>query len=177
MSPPGREEFERLVLPLRRDLHYAALAFAGREADASDLAQDALLKAWRSWSTFTRSDNLKGWLFTILRNAWLDRCRARRAEPVPLDFSEQGPAAPDPRPLPEPLPAGLLAALDSLSRTHRLLVLLADVEGLKYREIAELLAIPIGSVMSGLHHARSRLKRALLGDAWPSPEKGAPRRG
>ncbi len=162
---PDRERFERLVLPLQRDLAFAARAFARQEADAADLVQETLLKAWRSFESFNRGDHLKAWLFTILRNTWLDRCRSRKQEPAGLipEAEQALPAPPGkPRALPEAFSGDLLEALNALSRFHRLLLLLADVEDLRYREIAEVLGVPIGSVMSGLHHARGNLKRELL---------------
>lgn len=153
-----RRDFERLALPLQNGLYAAARAFCGQDADAQDLLQETWLRAWRAFATFDRS-NPKAWLFTILRNAHLDRCRRRRLEPVSLDPERPSPAAP---PAPSPaLPDHLHAALRRLSPTHQLLLLLSDVEGLRYREIADVLGCPIGSVMSGLHHARARLRAEL----------------
>ncbi len=162
--PPSREEFERLALPLRNDLWFAALALARQEADALDLLQEAYLKAWRGWSTFTRGDNVKAWLFTILRHAWLDRCRRKRLEPAPLDPGPEPPGEPAPAApaLEEALPDDLLSSLRELSPSHQMLLLLCDIEGLSYKEIAEAMGIPIGSVMSGLHNARTRLREKLL---------------
>ena len=157
-----RVGFERLVLPLQDSLFHAALAMTRREADALDLVQDALLKAWRSAGSFNRGDNLKAWLFTILRNAYLDRCRTRRAEPAPLEDTA-GPLDTDAAPaaLEEILPDELLRALRGLTPAHQLLLQLCDLEGLSYREIADVLGCPLGSVMSGLHNARTRLREKL----------------
>ncbi len=158
----SRADFERLVLPLQDDLFHAALAMTRREADALDLVQDALLKAWRSAASFNRGDNLKAWLFTILRNAYLDRCRARRLEPVALEDAGDPPAPATPLPaFEEALPDELLRALRELSPAHQLLLQLCDLEGLSYKEIADVLGCPIGSVMSGLHNARTRLREKL----------------
>jgi RNA polymerase sigma-70 factor (ECF subfamily) len=160
-----REAFERLVLPLQADLAFAARAMAGQEADAADLVQETLMKAWRSWDSFSPGTRLRPWIFTILRNCHLDRCRARKLRPLALE-PEAEPASSGPLPasrsLPEGFSSGLLAALRSLSPFHQLLLLLADVEDLRYREIAEVLGVPLGTVMSGLHHARTRLKLRLL---------------
>lgn len=154
----ARADFARRVLPLERDLYFGALALAGNEADALDLVQDALLRAWRGFATYARDENLKAWLFTILRHAWTDRCRRRRLEPAPLDpeIEVPSPAAPDARYSDE-----ILRALRALSPSHQLLVLLCDVESLSYKEIAAALDIPIGSVMSGLHNARRKLRDLL----------------
>jgi RNA polymerase sigma-70 factor (ECF subfamily) len=161
----SRAEFERRVLPLELDLYAGALALAGQEADALDLVQETLLRAFRSFASFDRGENLKAWLFTILRNAFLDRCRRKRLEPEALAPGTPLPAAPGPEPPPsleDALPDELLASLRSLSPSHQLLLLLCDIEGLRYREIAGVLDWPIGSVMSGLHNARTRLREALL---------------
>ncbi len=159
-----REDFERLALPLQKDLHFAALALTRREADALDLVQEALLKAWRAFHLFNRGDNIKAWLFTILRNAYLDRCRQRRLEPRLLSPADEAVPAPDGAPLDleRLLPDRLLGAIRRLSGAHQVLLLLRDIEGLSYREIADVLGCPIGSVMSGLHNARTRLKEALV---------------
>jgi RNA polymerase sigma factor (sigma-70 family) len=88
---------------------------------------------------------------------YFDRCRRRRLEPVRLEPESDPPAAPGPPLAPETLVSeDLLAALERLSPAHRLLILLRDIEGLSYREIAEALGCPLGSVMSGLHNARTR---------------------
>jgi RNA polymerase sigma-70 factor (ECF subfamily) len=157
--PADAERFERLVLPLRSGLHFAARALTGNDADADDLLQDTLLKAWRSFDTFNRGDNLKAWLYTILRHAWLDRCRHRKLEPKALDPDADLVAAP--APAETALSGDLLAALRRLSPFHQTLLLLCDIEGLRYREIADALGIPIGTVMSGLHNARNRLREQL----------------
>lgn len=156
-----REEFERRALPLQNDLYFAALALARSEADALDLLQDAWLKAWRGFADFRpEGGGFKAWMFTILRNAYLDRCRARKLEPVTFDVSEdlvEGPGAAELSFRDDEL----LRALQSLSPRHRLLVLLCDIEGLTYSEIADVLGCPMGSVMSGLFNARANLRRAL----------------
>jgi RNA polymerase sigma-70 factor, ECF subfamily len=170
----SRAEFERRVLPLQDDLFHAALALTRREADALDLVQETLLKAYRRASSFDRGDNLKAWLFTILRNAYVDGCRSRRVEPVPLDPSLEDPPAPEPPPptLETALPDDLLMSLRELSPAHQLLLLLCDVEGLAYKEIAEVMGCPMGSVMSGIHNARTRLRAHLLrARATESPRK------
>jgi RNA polymerase sigma-70 factor (ECF subfamily) len=169
----SRADFERQVLPLQDDLFHAALALERREADALDLVQETLLKAYRRASSFNRGDNLKAWLFTILRNAYLDRCRSRRASPVSLEDATAAEAPDSAAPILEHLlPDDLLAALRELSTAHQVLLLLCDVEGLSYKEIADVLGCPMGSVMSGLHNARTRLRLKLA-----DQKKEAPRRG
>jgi RNA polymerase sigma-70 factor, ECF subfamily len=154
----ARADFERRVLPLERDLYFGALALSGNEADALDLVQDELLRAWRGFATYARDENLKAWVFTILRHAWTDRCRRRRLEPAALDPDID---VPSPTVLDGRLSDGLLRALRSLSPSHQLLLLLCDIEGMAYKEIAAVLGIPMGSVMSGLHNARKKLRDKL----------------
>jgi len=170
----SREQFELIALPLRNDLFFAALALTHNEHDAVDLVQDTYVKALRSFSAFRPTGGgIKAWLFTILRHAYIDRCRARRETPVPLNELDLPISSPDAVDLPihEFLSDDLLRALRSLSAKHQLLLLLADIEGLAYKEISEALGCPIGSVMSGLYHARAGLRRAL------APRSGAPRHG
>jgi RNA polymerase sigma-70 factor, ECF subfamily len=153
-----REEFERRVLPLERDLYFGARALTGRDAEALDLTQDALFRAWRGFASYARDENLKAWLFTILRHAWTDRCRRHRLEPAALDPEIDVPSPPA---ADDSLPDELLRALRGLSPAHQMLVLLRDVEGLSYKETAAAMGIPMGSVMSGLHNARKKLRHAL----------------
>lgn len=149
-------------MPLERALFFGARALTGREQDALDLVQDTLLRAWRSFGTYARDENLKAWLFTILRHAWTDRLRRARLEPANLDpeIDVPSPAPPD-----EEISDELMRGLRSLSPAHQMLLLLRDIEGLSYKDVAESLGIPIGSVMSGLHHARRRLREKLEGGA------------
>lgn len=161
---PAREEFERQVLPLQNDLYFAALAFSRNESDALELVQETFLKALRAFSGFRPTGGgLKAWLFTILRNAYLDRCRSRRDAPLSLEEVDEPFAGPDASDLPldDLLPDDLLHALRALSPRHRLLLLMADIEGMAYKEIADALGCPMGSVMSGLFNARARLRAAL----------------
>jgi len=159
-----RSRFERLTLPLERDLHYAAAALARNGEDALDLVQETYLRAYRAWDTYRTDQNIKGWMFTILRHAYVDLCRRRRVEPAlaALDAErvEAPPEAAAGR-LEDALPDDLLRALRTLSPAHQIILQLADIERLSYREIADVLGCPLGSVMSGLHNARTRLRDAL----------------
>ncbi len=168
----ARDRFERLVGPLQGELRFMARAIARQESDALDLVQETLIKAWRSFGSFVPGTNFKAWIFTILRHAYLDLCRSRRLQPASLDpaLDLPGPLpTPDPSTIADVLPDDLLQALRTLPPAHQVLILLCDHQGLRYREIADVLGCPIGSVMSGIHNARGRLKEAL--------KKEAPRRG
>lgn len=150
-----REEFERLVKPLTAELLFAARAFAPHDAD--DLLQDTLLKAWRAFDRFQRGTNFRAWLAVIMRNAAIDRARHLKLEPLPLDETRVA----DAPAIDAALSEDIEAAIARLPAMHRVLVVLCDVQGLKYREIAEALDVPIGTVMSGLHAARAKLREYL----------------
>jgi RNA polymerase sigma-70 factor (ECF subfamily) len=157
-----RAQFERAALPLSGALYRAALALARNDADAQDLVQETYFRAYRSYHTYASDDNFKAWMMTILRNVWLDACRRRRQEAsMPADAE---PAAPDAGPavdLNAALPDDLKRAFDALSPAHQLLVLMVDLQSMTYREAAAVLNCPIGSVMSGLHNARRKMREFL----------------
>ena len=150
------------------------------QSDAEDLVQETYLKAWRAYGSFRPGTNLRAWLFTILTNTFISRYRHESRAPQ-IDVLEadnedfvQGEllrtgARRDPTPEEQVL-AGVAdeevrAALDAIPAQYRLAVLLADVEGFSYKEIASILAVPIGTVMSRIARGRKLLQRALLGYA------------
>lgn len=146
------EEFELLVLPHVARMLRVALRLAPDRSSAEDLVQDALLAAWRSFHRFERGTDCRAWLFKIMLNlATKRRRRERRFVPL-IDASEQAYF---------PKSAETLAALDALSEEHRTVLLLAAVEGFTCREIAQMLDLPIGTVMSRLSRARAELRRLL----------------
>jgi len=151
--------FERLTLPLRNEIYRAARALAGNEADALDLTQDTYLRAWKAYPAYREDQRFRPWIFTILRHAHVDACRRRRVRPATADPGEMvEPAAP---PSTEGLSEEIQAALERLRPAHHMLLLLRDVQGFTYSEIAGILEWPMGSVMSGLHHARKNLRGLL----------------
>jgi len=155
----ARFRFERLSLPLKDEIYRAARAIAGSEADALDLVQETYLRAWKAFPAYREEHRFRSWIFTILRHAHIDLCRRRKLQP----------ATSDPGELPDPeapgtsasIPDDLQAALERLRPAHHLLLLLREIQGFSYREIAEILDWPVGSVMSGLHFARAALKTEL----------------
>ncbi|HZN62043.1 MAG TPA: RNA polymerase sigma factor [Planctomycetota bacterium] len=151
--------FERMTLPLKGELFRGARALAGNDADALDLIQDAYLRAWRAFPSYREDQRFRPWLFTILRHAHVDACRRKRLRPATADpeVLAETVAAPPAGPLSE----DVQAALDGLSPTHHILLVLRDVQGFTYLEMAEILDWPMGSVMSGLHHARKALRARL----------------
>ncbi|MGB3481859.1 MAG: sigma-70 family RNA polymerase sigma factor [Mycobacterium sp.] len=165
--------FEQHVLPLRAELTRAALRLTKNGADAEDLVQDTLLRAYRHFETFDVGTNVRAWMHQILRNTWISRHRAaqrRLAEVLTGEFAEVAQTASAPTSMPEAEVIAaqpdndVVAALAELNEEFRMVVYLADVEGYPYATIAEMMNTPIGTVMSRLHRAR-RLLRVSLGGA------------
>lgn len=165
-----RERFEREMLVHLDVLYRVALRLTGSPADADDLVQESVLKAYRGFDTFTPGTNAKGWLLTILRNAFINeyRRRSRRPETMDLDTAEAVAAFPegeveDPqeRFFDQIVDDEVLRAIDDLPEVFREALVLSDVEGLDYGEIAKILDIPVGTVKSRLFRGRRILKRRL----------------
>src|SRR5881394_862633 len=170
-------DFAELAMEYMPSLYSAALRMTRSPADAEDLVQETYLKAYRAFGSFQAGTNLKAWLYRILTNTFINayRSRKRRPEQTELDEVEDlylyrrlgGPeAAAAGRSAEEEVldrftDADVKEALEALPEQFRMAVLLADVEGFSYKEIAEILDIPIGTVMSRLHRGRKALQKAL----------------
>ncbi len=189
-APDGvDDEFTREALSYVDSLFGTALRLTRRPADADDLVQDTYLKAFRSASQFQRGTNLKAWLFTILHNTFRNMRRHDGRNPVDVDseYVEQAPSRAPSEFSPEELltratlDADLQAALDALPGAFRQAVWLRDVEELTYAEIAGVLGVPIGTVMSRISrgrralHERLRATRATDADTAPVPRAGSGR--
>ena len=169
-------EFERQAIPHLASLYNTAYRMARNAQDAEDLVQETYLRAYRSFDQFTPGTNLKAWLFRILKNAFINEYRKRRAAPVEEEFAaledsfesridtDRYPGAknPEQEALEHSLDENVQRALDELPPDYRMAVLLADLEGFSYKEIAEILEIPIGTVMSRLYRGRKQLEEVLL---------------
>jgi RNA polymerase sigma-70 factor (ECF subfamily) len=156
----SEEEFGRVALPHTRSLLRFALRLARDPAAAEDLVQETLLSAWRCFHQLEPGTNARAWLFRILINASHADYRKGRSVSVGLPYAD---AEPDPH-------VDLLEvkqALDRLAPDQRTVLLLAVLEGFTCREIADILSVPIGTVMSRLSRARSAMRGALA----PLPEK------
>lgn len=166
------EAFELLVEKYKRKAFRLAYQVLRDQEEALDTAQEAFVKAYRALPKFKGDSAFYTWLFRITMNLALDRRRQRATrarsmgtEDVPPEEWERTAVSTDPDPA--DLATGaerrerIRKALDSLSAPHRAIIILSDIEGLQYREIAEVLGIPMGTVMSRLHHARKRLRQAL----------------
>jgi len=173
------ERFDRDVLPLLPSLYGAALRMTRNPADAEDLVQETTLRAFRGFASFQEGTNLKAWLYRILTNSFINTYRKKQREPRtvegPDDLDEwflydrlgsrsvERSAEED---VLEQIPdADVRSALESIPENFRMAVLLADVEGFSYKEIAEIMDVPIGTVMSRLHRGRKALEKALYGVA------------
>ena len=170
-----RERFERDVLPLLPNLYAAALRMTRNPTDAEDLVQDTYLRAFRGFSGFTEGTNLKAWLYRILTNSFINTYRKKQRQPQTVEgpddmdewylFDKLGgrnvELSAETEVLDKIPDEAVKGALESLPENFRLPVLLADVEGFSYKEIAEIMDTPIGTVMSRLHRGRKALQKAL----------------
>lgn len=153
-------------MPHLTDIYRSACSMTGNATDGQDLAQEVYLEAWKSFHRFELGTNCRAWLFKILFHRLHHfRRKAYRYQTLPDEsVLEQTLAAP--APLPDQLTdQEILGALDRLSPTFREVLLLADVQDFSYKEIAETLGIPIGTVMSRLSRARMQLRADLGGTA------------
>jgi RNA polymerase sigma-70 factor, ECF subfamily len=155
-----QNEFEEIAMPHSRSLLRVARRLAFDSATAEDLVQETLLRGWRNFNQFQRGTNARAWLFRILFNAFYARGRKIRSGPVLLPLQSPGrEAEPQSRAASSLLDsAAVTRALEELSPEHRTVLLLAVVEGFTCREVAEILSLPIGTVMSRLSRARQALR-------------------
>ena len=172
-----QQDFADQAMEYAPQLYSAALRMTRNQADAEDLVQEAYLRGFRSFHTFQEGTNLRAWLFRILTNAYINTYRAKQRRPQESDLAdiedlylyrrlgglETAAAAmsAEEQFLDLFTDDEVKQALEGLSDNFRLPVLLADVEGFAYKEIAEMLDIPIGTVMSRLHRGRKAMQRAL----------------
>ena len=162
--------FEREALACLDSLYGTALRLTRNPADAEDLVQDTYVKAFRASGQFQPGTNLRAWLFTILHNTFLNQRRRAVREPVAVEADEieraaaalpSEPETPERLLLRSTLDADLQAALDSLPEAFRQAVWLRDVEEFAYAEIASMLDVPIGTVMSRISRGRKLLYEKL----------------
>lgn len=171
-----RERFVQEAWPLLDQLYRAAWRYTRNHSDAEDLVQETMLKAYRSFDQFASGTNIRAWLFRILLTTWINRYRSTERRPKEvltehLSDLEFNPAVA--RSSIASASAELLAldalgnedvraALANLPEGQRLTVFYVDVEGFHYAEVAEILGIPLGTVMSRLHRGRRALRQALV---------------
>jgi RNA polymerase sigma-70 factor (ECF subfamily) len=180
MTPPTEPRmwnFSSGELPYRTQLLKSALRLTRSFEDAEDLIQETYLKAFKYYDGFTEGTNFKAWLFRIMKNTFINSYRKAKLRPPTADFDEiregleetlaEKPQSwavnPENELINAELDIEVRGALRALPHEYLVAVLLADLEGFSYREIAEILAVPVGTVMSRLYRGRRMLERSLLG--------------
>lgn len=164
-TAPAR--FDDEALPHLDLLYRVALRLTGDPAAAEDLVQDTILKALRGWSSFRPGSNARAWLVTILRNQFINGWRKVKRAPQQVDveavpeFADHQDPDPEGRFFADLVDDEVMAALDALPDDFRDVVVLSDLEGLPYAEVAEALDIPVGTVKSRLFRARRILQGTL----------------
>jgi RNA polymerase sigma-70 factor (ECF subfamily) len=172
----SRKEFEATALPHLDALYGTAYRLARNPRDAEDLVQEALLRAYRFWETFEKDSNCKAWLLRILTNTFINEYQRKRRQREVLDAATAEQTATDGVLIHEGAqtqksPEGVMLersvsddvqrALDALPADFRTAVVLCDVEGMAYKEIAEIMDCPVGTVMSRLFRGRRLLQQSL----------------
>ncbi len=175
-NEPTQWDFSTGELPFKDQLYKSALRMTRSAEDAEDLIQETFLKAYKYYGRFAEGTNLKAWLFKIMKNTFINTYRKRKLQPTKVDFDdihegleeslmERGSAvnsSPEEGFLFEEVDHEVRETLVSLPYDYKMVVLLADLEGFAYKEIAEFLEVPVGTVMSRLYRGRRMLERALL---------------
>ncbi len=166
-----QQEFETEALTHLDALYGLALRLCGGdEAAAEDLVQETVLRAYRAWDSFELGSNCRSWLMTILRNTFINNYRKRKSAPASVDydaiaerpvFEEVKETDPEGTFFARLIDREVIAAIEALPEDFRVPLVLADIEGMGYQEIADTLEAPVGTVKSRLFRARRRLQRTL----------------
>jgi RNA polymerase sigma-70 factor (ECF subfamily) len=176
LSSADKARFTRDTLPLLDSLYASALRMTRNPADAEDLVQETMLRAYRSFDRFEEGTNLKAWMFRIMTNAYINTYRKKQREPKKVSSEEiedfdlyqelknhddQFSQTPERIVLDSLVDSDIIEAIDDLPEQFRLAVVLSDVEGFSYAEMAEIMDVPLGTVMSRLHRGRKALQKRL----------------
>ncbi len=169
-------DFEAAAMPFVDGLYNTAFRMTRNPADAEDLVQETYLKAYKYYDKFQEGTNFKAWLFKILKNTFINSYRKRQQQPPQSDFSAIEESfesqvsedaygrvkSPEQELLDSVLDEHVQQALENIPDDYRMAVILADLEGFSYKEIAEILEVPVGTVMSRLYRGRKLLEREML---------------
>ena len=176
LSSADKARFTRDTLPLLDSLYASALRMTRNPADAEDLVQETMLRAYRSFDRFEEGTNLKAWMFRIMTNAYINTYRKKQREPKKVSADEledfdlyqelknhddQFSQTPERLVLDSLVDSDITDAIDDLPEQFRMAVVLSDVEGFSYAEMAEIMDVPLGTVMSRLHRGRKALQKRL----------------
>ena len=172
-----KANFERDAMQYAHPLYSAALRMTRNRADAEDLVQETFLKAYRGYGGFQEGTNLRAWLYRILTNTFINRYRQQQRRPDEVDLDEveglylykrvataetnRAARSAEDEVFEALEGSDVRQAIDKLPRKYRMPVLMADLEGFSYKEMAGMLDIPIGTVMSRLHRGRRALQKLL----------------
>ena len=173
---PTAWNFESAELPYRDQLFKTALRMTRSVEETEDLLQETYLKAFRYYDRFEEGTNLKAWLFRIMKNTFINNYRKRKVQPQQVEFDDlresvengmleefQTPEAdPEITFLDGEVDGSVREALASLPHDYKMAVLLVDLQGFTYQEVADLLAVPVGTIMSRLYRGRKKMERTLL---------------
>lgn len=171
----AQQRFAQEALPLLDQLYGGALRMTRNPADAEDLVQETYMKAYQAFDSFKPGTNLKAWLYRIMTNTYINSYRKRQRQPQQSSADEitdyqllessshnsVGLESAELEALKNLPDQEIVAAMNALNEEYRMVVYYADVEGLAYKEIAEILGVPLGTVMSRLHRGRKQLRLAL----------------
>jgi RNA polymerase sigma-70 factor (ECF subfamily) len=169
-------DFEAAAMPFVDSLYNTAYRMTRNAEDAEDLVQEAYFKAYKYYDKFQEGTNFKAWLFKILKNTFINSYRKKQQQPLRTDFADIEESfehqisseatgklqSPEQELLADVLDEDVQRAMDDLPEDYRMAVVLADLEGFSYKEIAEILEVPVGTVMSRLYRGRKLLEAAML---------------
>lgn len=173
---PTSWDFTSGQLPYRDQLYKTALRMTRSVEESEDLLQETFLKAYHHYDRFEEGTNLKAWLFRIMKNTYINSYRKKKLQPIHVELDELQDgvesqlldqarvtdSSPEAEMLNGQIDAEVRDALLGLSHDYKMAVLLVDIHGLSYQETADLLAVPVGTVMSRLYRGRKKLERSLL---------------
>jgi RNA polymerase sigma-70 factor (ECF subfamily) len=172
-----QEDFTHDAMQYAPQLFSTAMRMTRNRSDAEDLVQETFIKAWRSFATYQQGTNLRAWLFRIMTNTYINKYNAQQRKPTETELDDveelflyKRLGAVDQSQLSQSTEDQMLSlftddevkkALEELPEQFRIPVLMSDVEGFSYKEIAEILEIPLGTVMSRLHRGRKAMQKML----------------